>query len=97
MNDKIVFFKNFIKNPRQIGSIIPSSEKLSKKMVEQIDFENANFIVKLGPGVGCFTKKILNNKSKSTKYIAFEKNSDMRSIIRKKFEDIELYENERNY
>ena len=57
MEEKITFLKNFIKNPKQIGSIVPSSNYLSKKMVEQIDFENAEVILELGPGTGCYTRK----------------------------------------
>ena len=57
MGEKITFFKNFIKKPKQIGSITPSSNYLSKKMVEQIDFNNAETILELGPGTGCYTRE----------------------------------------
>ena len=56
MGEKLLFFKNFIKNPRQIGSITPSSNILSEKMVDQIDFNKAKYIVELGPGTGSYTR-----------------------------------------
>ena len=87
----MIFLGNFIKNPRQIGSIIPSSKRLSKKMAEQIDYNNANFIVELGPGIGPYTEIILKNKRTSTGYIAFEKNEDMSKILKNKFPKITLY------
>lgn len=91
MGEKIVFLKNFIKNPRQIGSVIPSSKRLSRKMAGQIDYDRAKFIIELGPGVGPYTEIILKSKKESTKYIAFEKNDDMINILREKFSKIEIY------
>lgn len=91
MGEKIIFLKNFIKNPRQIGSIIPSSRKLSKKMAEQINYDKAKFIIELGPGVGPYTNIILKNKKETTGYIAFEKNEDMAKILKGKFPGIDIY------
>lgn len=91
MGEKIIFLKNFIHNPRQIGSIIPSSKKLSKKMAEQIDYNKANCIIELGPGVGPYTEIILKKKRESTCYIAFEKNEDMSTILKEKFPGITIY------
>ncbi len=92
MGEKITFFKNFIHNPRQIGSIIPSSKKLSKKMAEQINYNKAKCIIELGPGVGPYTEIILAKKEDSTRYVAFEKNEDMTKILKKKFPEITIYE-----
>lgn len=63
MGEKTIFLKNFIKQPRQIGSIIPSSNKLSRKMVEQIDFEKAKYVIELGPGTGCYTRKNIRKET----------------------------------
>lgn len=91
MGEKIIFFKNFINNPRQIGSIIPSSKRLSKKMANQIDYSNAKNIIELGPGVGPYTDIILKRKREETKYFAFEKNDDMRRILKEKYKQIKIY------
>ena len=91
MGEKTIFLKNFIKKPRMIGSVIPSSRKLSKKMASQINYDNANCILELGPGVGPYTDIILKKKKSSTKYFAFEKNEDMVKILKKKFPDIKIY------
>ncbi len=91
MGEKIVFLKNFIKKPRMIGSIIPSSKRLSKKMADQINYNCAKCIVELGPGVGPYTEIILRKKKDSTRYLAFEKNNDMVKILKKKFPNIKIY------
>lgn len=74
--DKINFFKGFLKNWKEVGSVIPSSRFLTSKMLEPIDFEKARVIVELGPGLGCITNKILENMNEDARLIIFEINSD---------------------
>jgi len=85
------FIKQYVKNPRTVGAVAPSSEKLSYKMVEDINFLNASCIVEYGPGTGAFTEKILNKKKCSTIFIAIEYNKDFYEILRYKFR------NEKNF
>jgi len=85
------FIKEYVKNPRTVGAVAPSSEKLSYKMVEDIDFLNVSCIVEYGPGTGAFTEKILNKKEYSTIFIAIEYNKDFYEILRDKFR------NEKNF
>lgn len=44
------FIKQYITKPRNVGAILPSSKYLANKMIENIDFETANYIVEYGPG-----------------------------------------------
>lgn len=85
------FFKQYIKNPRTVGAVVPSSENLAYKMVEDINFLNASCIVEYGPGTGAFTEKILNKKKYSTIFIAIEYNRDFYKILKNKFR------NEKNF
>ncbi len=71
MGEKILFFKQFIENPRQIGSITPSSNKLSNKMIEQIDFKKARYVIELGPGTGSYTRKNLIKEKRRNKIYCF--------------------------
>ncbi len=81
------FIKQYIKNPKTVGAVAPSSEKLACKMVEDINFLNASCIVEYGPGTGVFTEKILDKKKDSTIFIAIEYNEDFYKILKEKFEN----------
>ena len=50
----------FLKNPVMVGSIIPSSRVLIDKMLGRVDWENTKLFVEYGPGVGTFTRPILD-------------------------------------
>ncbi|MDD2566126.1 MAG: rRNA adenine N-6-methyltransferase family protein [Candidatus Gracilibacteria bacterium] len=66
------FIKEFIKNPRTIGSVIPSSSRLIHSMLKHIDFSRDITIVEFGPGIGNFTKEILKKVSKDSHVYLFE-------------------------
>ncbi|KKR52484.1 MAG: putative phospholipid N-methyltransferase [Parcubacteria group bacterium GW2011_GWA1_40_21] len=81
--DKIKFIKGFLKNWKEVGSIIPSSRFLANKMIDPIDFKKAKVIVELGPGLGCFTGKILEMMREDAKLLIFEINSDFCNELKK--------------
>lgn len=68
------FMKEFIKNPKFIGAVAPSSKYLAEKMVEDIKFEKTKCIIEYGPGTGVFTEKIIARKREDTLLLVFEKN-----------------------
>ncbi|MBI4154977.1 hypothetical protein HY498_02750 [Candidatus Woesearchaeota archaeon] len=84
------FFLQYLKNPRLIGSITPSSKYLIKKMISPIDFSNARYILELGSGNGCITKELLKNMDLESKLIIFETNEEFCKTI-SKIEDERLY------
>jgi len=87
---KTKFFLQYLKNPRDVGSITPSSKYLIKKMISQIDFPNARYILELGSGNGCITKELLKNMDLESKLITFETNEKFCETI-SKIEDERLY------
>lgn len=70
----IKFFIEYLKSPRTVGAVAPSSEKLAEKMVCDLDFKNAQCIVEYGPGTGVFTDKLIKSKQPDTLLILLEHN-----------------------
>ena len=54
------FLRGFFKHPKMVGSIIPSSRILIERMLGPVDWENTRLFVEYGPGVGTFTRPILD-------------------------------------
>lgn len=75
--DKIIFLSKFIKSPKIIGSITPSSTFLAQAMIKPIDWKNARSIVELGAGTGIFTRYIQQLKHPHCKGIIFEQDEEM--------------------
>lgn len=86
----LVFARNFFKNPRMLGSVIPSSRYLVTQLLRNIDFERARVIVELGPGVGTISAHILQRMRGDGTLLAFEINDDFVRHLNTNFTDPRL-------
>ncbi len=83
--EKKIFFMKFIKNPKSIGSIYPSSLQLAQKINQIIDkLEKVN-ILEIGPGTGAITRQILEKNP-----TLIEIDSDLCEILKEKFTDLKI-------
>ncbi|MEG3181689.1 class I SAM-dependent methyltransferase [Sphingomonas sp. LT1P40] len=82
MSPQAMFLQGFFKHPVMVGSIIPSSGKLIRKMLKPVDWENTKVFVEYGPGVGTFCRHILDRMTPDAKYIAIDTNADFVAYLR---------------
>jgi len=59
-----------------VGSIIPSSKILIDKMLGRVDWESTRLFVEYGPGVGTFTRPILDRLAPDAILVTIDTNSD---------------------
>ena len=90
MKDSLLLLSNFVKNPKEVGAIAPSSRFLTNEMLKGIDFKSSKNIVELGPGLGTFTKVILKKSDKNAKIICFEVNKRFCGYLAGKISDERL-------
>ena len=58
---RLAFLKNFLEKPKEVGSIIPSSRFMEKRLVRIAQLEQATLAIELGPGTGGTTRAILKS------------------------------------
>lgn len=90
MKDSLMMLANFLKNPKQTGSIAQSSKFLTREIVKNVDFKSSKCKVELGPGIGTFTKAILKKASPDAKIVCFELNKTFCSYLSRNFKDKRL-------
>lgn len=74
-NGHWAFFSQFLKNPRQIGSIIPSSRYLEARIMAAAKVAEAGTIVELGPGTGGTSAAILRSMGPRARLLSIEINA----------------------
>ncbi len=90
MEDKLLFFSAFMRYPKEIGSVVPSSKFLTDEILKNIDFKKAKYIAEYGPGTGRMTKEILKRARKDVKLLCFEINKKFCIYLRKNIKDKRL-------
>lgn len=85
-----LFARNFLKHPRMLGWVLPSSRFLVDRLLRQIDWQRARVIVEYGPGVGTFTGEILRRMRPDATLLAIEINPEFAQYLRDSFCDSRL-------
>ena len=81
------FLRGFLKNPVMVGSVIPSSKLLIDKMLGPVRWDEVKLFVEYGPGVGTFTRPVLERLPAGAKLIAIDTNADFIEFLRKEIDD----------
>ena len=84
------FLRGFLKHPVMVGSIIPSSRVVIDKMLRPVDWENTKLFVEYGPGVGTFTRPILERLGDDAKLLTIDTNPDFNRYLSKSIDDPRL-------
>ena len=78
---RLAFFRGFLKRPKEVGSVIPSSRFLEKRIVRSAQLRQAKIIVELGPGTGGTTRALLRALAPDAKLLAIEINPDFIPLL----------------
>ncbi len=71
-----MFLQGFFKHPVMVGSVVPSSDKLIRRMLAPVDWARCKLFVEYGPGVGTFCRPILERMAPDAMLIAIDTNPD---------------------
>lgn len=88
----LTFFTQFAKYPGMVGSIVPSSRFLTKRMLSPIDWNDARVVIELGCGTGVITKEIMRHYQDQAQVFLFEKNDHFRSLLSQRYPHLSIYE-----
>ncbi len=83
VNGHLVFIQEFLKHPLQIGSVIPSSRFLERRIIEAAGVATVKVIIELGPGVGGVTRAILRAMPQDAKLLSIEINPTFNTLVSK--------------
>ena len=74
-----------------VGSVVPSSKFLSRKMLDHLNFKSAKLVVELGPGTGVFTERIIEKLGKDCTLLIIELNDKFYKDLKKRITDKRVY------
>lgn len=87
LRDSFQFLRGFVRNPAQVGSIIPSSRRLEQRLVRSAGIGKASTVVELGPGTGGTTAAFLQAMMPTAQLLAIELDSGFHRHLRSSIAD----------
>jgi phospholipid N-methyltransferase len=70
--NRLAFFVGFLREPQQVGSLVPSSRHLECRIIEAAELSEARLVVEMGPGTGGTTLAILRQLRPDAKVLTIE-------------------------
>ncbi len=86
----ITFWLEYLRNPRSVGSIFPSSDSLSRSVAKEVFSSPPGQIIELGAGTGSITRVLIDLSECASKITVFEKSQKLTEILRSKFSGINI-------
>jgi phospholipid N-methyltransferase len=87
----LLFARNFLKYPKLLGSLVPSSPFLVNQLMSKVDWERASVVVEYGPGIGNITREILQRMRPDAVLVAIELNGEFVAYLREEIRDPRLH------
>ena len=87
----LLFARNFLKYPKLLGSLVPSSPFLVNQLMSKVDWQRARVVVEYGPGIGNITREILQRMRPDAVLVAIELNSEFVEYLRDEIRDPRLH------
>ena len=85
-----LFLRGFLKHPGMVASVVPSSARVIRRMLAPVDWGQCRLFVEYGPGVGTFTRPVLDRLDPDARLIAIDTNPDFIAHLRRTIDDPRL-------
>ena len=72
IGEHLMFLGKFLRNPRNVGSVIPSSRRLAREMARAVPINPAAIVVELGPGTGALTRQVVEVLAPGERFLAID-------------------------
>ena len=90
-SDHLKFMAAFLRNPKHVGAIAPSSPALAKAMIDDLQVPETHTIAEFGPGTGPFTNALndrFQRENRPHHYLGIERDKKFIQILRNRFPDM---------
>jgi phospholipid N-methyltransferase len=91
VKEQLRFLGGFLRDPKQVGAIGPSSPALAAEMIRGFDLAGCDTVVELGPGTGAFTGPILKSIGQKTTFFALELDAQFVKVLQTRFPGLAVY------
>jgi len=81
LSNSLRFFQAFLKSPRVVASLVPSSPLLERRVVRAARLGDAELVVELGSGTGGTTRAMLEDMGPGARLLAFERTAELADAL----------------
>lgn len=88
--DAAAFLSLWLRNPRSIGAVAPSSDRLANAIADQVAFDRPGVVVELGGGTGNITRALLARTADSADIVVIEREPSLCARLTERFPGVRV-------
>ena len=88
--EQLRFLAGFLRHPRAVGSVVPSSRYLARAVTQHVPAD-ARCVAELGPGTGPITRELLRRVGAGATVLALEIDPEFCALLRRALPDSRLH------
>lgn len=85
LNEARLWIGMWLRNPRHIASLAPSSAALAQLMAKRVPLKSGQIVVELGAGTGAVTRALLHAGVAPSNLVVIERDAQLVSLLRTRF------------
>jgi phosphatidylethanolamine/phosphatidyl-N-methylethanolamine N-methyltransferase len=85
-----VFFKHWLRSPKSMGSIIPSSGYLARALAAEVAWEPGSHVIELGGGTGAITQGLLERGIPAANLVVIELETNLYNYLAGRYPDVKV-------
>jgi phospholipid N-methyltransferase len=89
IGEHLMFLGKFLRNPRNVGSVVPSSQALAREMARAVPVSPDAVVVELGPGTGALTRQVVKVLAPGQRFLAIDIDPEFCDNLRKRWPRID--------
>lgn len=89
IGDHLLFLGKFLRNPRNVGSVMPSSPALAREMSRAVPVNSEAIVVELGPGTGALTREVIAVLAAGERFLAIDIDPEFCANLRARWPGID--------
>ena len=90
VRERARFARSFLRSPRQVGALVPTSRSAARAMLDMAPLEDARCVVEMGAGTGPHTREILPRLRADARFLAYEIDPELAAGLRRDLADPRL-------
>jgi phosphatidylethanolamine/phosphatidyl-N-methylethanolamine N-methyltransferase len=85
------FLGKFLRDPKRVASIVPSSRWLAEAMVRNLELEPGDVVLEYGPGTGSMTQVLDRKIGRGVRYLGIERDPGFFDVLTQRFPHLRFH------
>ena len=92
LEDDLFFLRRFLRSPKEVASVWPSSRFLAERMFAGLDLATDDVVIEYGPGTGSLTQQVslLQAEGIDVRYLGIERDPGMYTMMKRRFPELDF-------